>query len=79
VRSDNDRMIKKTMFEETQKSRVGRTVSILDDFLKETRGHDCTDTEVYKACISRELFSLLDERGVLFASKQNKTEWFSCS
>ena len=74
VRCDNDRIVKRSMFEETQKSRKGRTVSILDQFLKQTRSHDCIDSEVYKASISRELFSLLDDRGLLFASKQNKIE-----
>ena len=69
VRTDNDRLIKQTMFENTQNSREGRTTSVLDQFLKETRNYDFGDSEVYKACIERDLFSKLRDRGVLFATR----------
>ena len=71
MRYDNDRMAKQTMFEVSQFSRIGRTTSILDQFLKETRRYDLTDDVVFKACVNRELFSLLEDRGVVFASRQN--------
>ena len=74
VRCDNDRMIKQTMFETSQRTRTGRTTSILDQFLKQTRTYDISDADVYKACVNRELFSELDDRGVLFASKQRDIE-----
>ena len=74
VRCDNDRLIKQTMFETTQRTREGRTTSILDQFLKQTRSHDINDSTVYKACIDRNLFCELDERGVVFASRQVEIE-----
>ena len=58
VRYDNDRMAKQTMFEVSQFSRTGRTSSILDELLRETRKYDLSDDVVYKACVNRELFSL---------------------
>ena len=71
VRYDNDRMAKQTMFESSQFSRVGRTSSILDQLLKETRKYDLSDDEIYKACVDRELFDLLEDRGIIFALRQN--------
>ena len=71
IRYDNDRMAKQTMFEVSQFSRTGRTSSILDELLKETRRYDLSDDVVYKACVNRELFSLLEDRGVVFASRQH--------
>ena len=62
------------MFETTQRTREGRTTSILDQFLKQTRSHDINDSTVYKACIDRNLFCELDERGVVFASRQVEIE-----
>ena len=69
VRTDNDRLIKQSMFEQTQNSREGRTVSVLDQFLKETRNYDFEDSEVYRACIDRDLFWKLRDRGVVFATR----------
>ena len=71
IRYDNDRMAKQSMFEISQITRKGRTTSILDQFLKETRGYDLSDDDVYKACVNRELFDLLRDRGVVFASRQH--------
>ena len=69
VRTDNDRLIKQTMFESTQRTREGRTVSVLDQFLKETRNYDFEDSVVYKACVERDLFCKLRDRGVIFATR----------
>ena len=74
VRCDNDRLVKQTMFEVTQRTRQGNTTSILDQFLKQTRNYDMSDSTVYKACIDRNLFSELDDRGIVFASKQREIE-----
>lgn len=74
VRTDNDRMIKTTMFDESQNTRRGYTVSVLDQLLSETRNYDMEDSEVYKACILRNLFCELDNRGVVFAEKHFKIE-----
>ena len=71
IRYDNDRMAKQSMFEVSQFTRKGRTTSILDQFLKETRSYDLDDNDVFKACVDRELFDLLDDRGVVFASRQH--------
>ena len=71
VRYDNDRMVKQSMFEVTQFSRKGRTSSILDQFLKETRKYDLCDDIVYKACVDRELFSLLEDHGIVFAMRRD--------
>lgn len=69
VRTDNDRLIKQTMFEVSQSTRAGKTTSVLDQFLRETRDYDFQDSAVYKACIDRELFRELRDRGVIFASR----------
>ena len=74
VRCDNDRLVKQTMFEVTQRTREGRTTSTLDQFLKQTRNYDISDSTVFKACINRNLFSELDDRGIVFASKQCEIE-----
>jgi len=74
VRADNDRMIKTTMFDESQNTRKGYTSSILDQFLSETRRYDMEDREVYKSCISRNLFCELENRGVIFTEKHYKIE-----
>ena len=74
VRCDNDRLVKQTMFEVTQRTRQGNTTSILDQFLKQTRTYDMSDSTVYKACIDRNLFSELDDRGIVFASAQREIE-----
>jgi len=71
IRYDNDRMAKQSMFELSQFSRIGRTSSILDQFLKETRNYDLSDDVVFKACVNRELFSLLRDQGVIFALRQD--------
>ena len=71
VRYDNDRMAKQTMFEVSQFSRIGRTTSILDQFLKETREYDLTDDAVFKACVNRNLFDLLRDQGVVFALRHD--------
>ena len=76
IRCDNDRLIKQTMFDEAQNSRVGMkgVSSVLDQFLKITRTHDFEDADVYRACIARNLFYELDERGVLFAAQHVEIE-----
>ena len=74
VRCDNDRLVKQTMFQTTQLTREGRTTSILDQFLKQTRNYEINDSTVFKACINRNLFTELDDRGILFASKQCEIE-----
>ena len=71
IRYDNDRMAKQSMFEVSQFTRKGRTTSILDQFLKETRSYDLSDSEVFKACVDKKLFDLLNDRGVVFASRQH--------
>ena len=71
VRYDNDRMAKQTMFEVTQASPKGRTSSILDQFLRETRNYDLSDDIVYKACVDKELFSLLEDHGIVFAVRRD--------
>ena len=71
IRYDNDRMAKQSMFELSQFSRIGRTSSILDQFLKETRKYDLSDDTVFKSCVNRELFSLLRDQGVIFALRQD--------
>ena len=48
VRTDNDRLIKQTMFEVSQSTRAGKTTSVLDQFLKETRNYDFEDSAVYR-------------------------------
>jgi len=69
-------MIKQTMFEESQTTRVGTTgvTSILDKFLKMTRAHHMEDTDVYKACITRDLFFELEERGLVLTSQHIEIE-----
>ena len=74
VRCDNDRLVKQTMFEVTQRTREGRTTSTLDQFLKQTRNYDISDSTVFKACINRNLFGELDDRSIVFASKQYEIE-----
>ena len=76
VRCDNDMMVKQTMFEESQTSRLGTSgvTSILDKFLKMTRAHHMEDTDVYKACIARDLFFELEERGFVLTSQHIEIE-----
>ena len=69
IRTDNDRLIKQTMFESTQRTKEGRTVSGLDQFSKETRNYDFEDSVVYKAGVGRDLFCKLRYRGVIFATR----------
>ena len=77
IRYDNDRMAKQTMFELSQFSRVGRTSSVLDQFLNQTREYDLTDDAVFKACVERDLFSLLRDQGVVFALRQDGNSAFA--
>ena len=76
IRCDNDRVVKQTMFDESQNSREGMKgmTSVLDQFLKITREHDMEDGQVYRACIDRNLFCELDTRGVIFASQHDEIE-----
>ena len=52
VRRGNDKMIKRSIFEASQTTRVGTrgTGSVLDDVLKMTRGTDLNDNQVWKEC-----------------------------
>ena len=73
VRRGNDKMIKQSMFEVSQSTRVGtRGVgSVLDDVLKMTRNADMDDNEVWKACIDRNLKRELENRGLILTSRRN--------
>ena len=73
VRAGNDRMIKQSMFEESQISRVGTqgVKSILDESLKITRNCGMEDNVFWKSCNDRTLFAELENRGVMLASKRN--------
>ena len=72
VRAENDRMIKTTMFDESQNTRKGHTSSTLDQLLSETRRYDMEDRDVYKSCVMRNLFCELENRGVIFTKKHYK-------
>ena len=74
VRAENDRMIKTTMFDESQNTRKGHTSSTLDQLLSETRRYDMEDRDVYKSCLMRNLFCELENRGVIFTEKHYKIE-----
>ena len=73
VRRGNDKMIKQSMFEVSQSTRVGtRGVgSVLDDVLKMTRNADMDDNKVWKACIDRNLKRELENRGLILTSRRN--------
>ena len=73
VRRGNDKMIKRSMFEASQTTRVGTrgTGSVLDDVLKMTRGTDLNDNQVWKECQNKNLMCELENRGLILTSRRN--------